>query len=95
MYESGTRLLLMGWLLAIASGWAAFAADLPSVRIIEGPVCLRDNVAYEWGGHTYPYLVEGDRFVFWAAKAADADSTSFTAYVGQYPKPGNAAPAVQ
>ncbi len=32
---------------------------------------------------------------FWAAKAADADTTSFTAYVGQYPKAGvDAPPAV-
>ncbi len=60
--------MLMVWLLAIASGWAAFAADLPSIRVAEGPVCLRDYVAYEWGGHTYPYLVEGDRFVFLGRK---------------------------
>lgn len=56
------------------------------IRIVEGPILLHGNVAGEWGGHTFSYLVTGERYVFWAGMLYEPGRTSRTMLVGQYPR---------
>ena len=81
------KLATTGMLLGLALLLCA-AAPAASVPVTEGPLLLRDNVAFQWGGHTVSYMVVGERFVFWAAKDPNADTVTSTVYVGQYPKAG-------
>lgn len=62
------------------------------VRVIEGPILLHAGIDLQWGGHTFSYLVEGARGLFWSAKRVGAAGAPL---VGQHPKPGSTlAPAV-
>ena len=71
------------------------------VRVVGGPVVLHSNVASQWGGHTFSYVLQGQRHVFWAAtlnewETADNGEKRFlTQLVGQFPLPGtDGVPAV-
>jgi hypothetical protein len=55
------------------------------VRIADGPVLLHANAAGEWGGHTFSYLVTGEKYVFWSGMLYEPGRTSWTMLVGQYP----------
>ena len=41
-------------------------AEASPVRIVEGPILLYANATGEWGGHTFCYLITGEKYVFWA-----------------------------
>ena len=70
-------------------------AHAQNVRVTEGPTVLHANIAGQWGGHTFCYLLSGERDVFWSATAYSADKQSPTALIGQHPKPGSSlAPVV-
>src|SRR5437667_12900338 len=56
------------------------------IRIAEGPVLLHANATGEWGGHTFSYLITGERHVFWAGMLYEPGRTSRTMLIGQYPK---------
>ena len=44
-------------------------ADTKGVEVVEGPIVLHANIAGQWGGHTFCYLLQGKRAVFWSATA--------------------------
>jgi hypothetical protein len=49
---------------------------------------LTDYINFEWGGHTFSYLIEGEQGLFWCGRIWDgADNDRIV--VGQYPKPGS------
>ena len=56
------------------------------VRLLEGPILLHAGIDPQWGGHTFSYLLEGERAVFWSAKRVGPTGP---ALVGQHPKPGS------
>jgi hypothetical protein len=56
--------------------------------IVEGPILLHANVAGEWGGHTFSYVLTSEKYVFWAAMLYEPGRTSRTMLIGQYPKQG-------
>ena len=58
-------------------------------KIIEGPVVLHSNIADQWGGHTFCYLLEGEKAVFWSATERRGDGKKLTVLIGQHPKPGS------
>ncbi len=62
-----------------------------SVRVVSGPVVLQDNIRGQWGGHTFGYLLEGKRGLFWSAAAYEKCDGKWQTRmtVGQYPKPGS------
>ena len=62
------------------------------VRVAEGPTVLHASLRQQWGGHTFGYLVEGKRALFWSGILHDATDTGLTAIVGQYPKKGRREP---
>ncbi|HJN17011.1 MAG TPA: hypothetical protein QGH10_16010 [Armatimonadota bacterium] len=71
------------------------AQDGPvGVAVVSGPTVLHANTCDHWGGHTYPYVVQGERHVFWTAtlhepeERADGEKKYPTQVVGQYPLPG-------
>jgi hypothetical protein len=70
------------------------SAETASVRIAEGPVLLHANTAGQWGGHTFSYLVTGERYVFWSGMLYETGRTSRTMLIGQYPKQGVDRPPV-
>ena len=43
-------------------------ADTKGVEVVEGPIVLHANIAGQWGGHTFCYLLQG-KAVFWSATA--------------------------
>jgi hypothetical protein len=53
---------------------------------------LHTSIKAEFGGHTFIYLLEGDRGLFWAARLYVPSSTAQTVVIGQYPKPGSSLP---
>jgi len=55
----GLRLLLGTVLMAISPAFA--------VRVIDGPIVLYSNATFEWGGHTFSYALQGERYLFWTA----------------------------
>src|SRR2546426_12388432 len=61
-------------------------AEASPIRIIEGPILLHANAAGEWGGHTFSYIVTGEKYVFWAGMLYEPERTSRTMLIGQYPK---------
>src|SRR5690242_15237053 len=60
--------------------------DVSPIRIVEGPVLLHANAAGEWGGHTFSYLLTGEKDVFWAAMLYEPGRTSRTMLIGQHPE---------
>jgi len=56
------------------------------IGIAEGPVLLYGNAVGEWGGHTFSYILTGQKYVFWAGMLYEPGRTSRTMLVGQYPK---------
>ncbi|MBD3185107.1 hypothetical protein GF312_22690 [Candidatus Poribacteria bacterium] len=71
-------------LLGLAS--KAYCQD---TKVIEGPVVLYSNIADQWGGHTFCYLLEGEKAVFWSATERRDDGKLLTALIGQHPKTGS------
>src|SRR5262245_7178955 len=66
---------------------AVTLAERPrGVRVLEGPIVVHAAIDLQWGGHTFSYLLEGERAVFWSAKKVGATGP---ALVGQHPKPGS------
>ncbi len=56
----GCTILVSGCMpVAITPGFAA--------KVIDGPVLLHSNLCGHWGGHTYAYVVQGERHIFWTA----------------------------
>lgn len=71
----------------------ALAALLaPEVRTVEGPVVLRSRVEMLWGGHTFDYVIEGERAIYWTGTDFRPGDDVEVALVGQYPKPGSDVP---
>ncbi len=50
-----------------------------------GPDVLDSSISGQWGGHTYSYLIEGERGLFWSATAHTPDAPQTVALVGQQP----------
>lgn len=73
--------------ILVATAPAISLAD--PVHIAEGPILLHANIDQQWGGHTFSYLLEGPRCLFWSAKLFNADGKTWCGLVGQYPKPGS------
>lgn len=69
-------------------------AETAPVRIADGPILLHANIAGEWGGHTFSYLLTGEQHLFWAAMLFEPGRTSRTMLIGQYPRPGFNQPPV-
>ena len=63
-------------------------ADTKGVEVVEGPIVLHANIAGQWGGHTFCYLLQGKRAVFWSATAYPEQQPP-TVLVGQYPTLGS------
>ncbi|HXJ60143.1 MAG TPA: hypothetical protein VNU68_26145 [Verrucomicrobiae bacterium] len=61
-------------------------ADASPIRIVEGPALLHANAVGQWGGHTFSYVVTGEKYVFWSGMLYEPGRTSRTMLVGQYPK---------
>ena len=59
-------------------------AEVSPIRIVEGPILLHANATGEWGGHTFCYLITGEKYVFWAGMLYEPGRTSRTMLVGQY-----------
>jgi len=83
----GCTILVSGCMpVAITPGFAA--------KVIDGPVLLHSNLCGHWGGHTYAYVVQGERHIFWTAtlhkweEREDGKKIYPTQVVGQYPLPG-------
>ena len=92
-------LICMVWMSHATGVRAATAApprsaETAPVRIAEGPVLLHANTAGQWGGHTFAYLVTGERYVFWSGMLYETGRTSRTMLIGQYPKQGVDRPPV-
>ena len=92
-FRAGTLSLLIG----IASQGRCAEQSLVSmppltesspIQIVEGPTLLHANVAGEWGGHTFSYILIGDKNVFWAGMLYEPGRTSRTMLIGQYPRKG-------
>jgi len=60
-------------------------AEASPIRIVEGPILLHANATGEWGGHTFCYLITGEKYVFWAGMLYEPGRTSRTMLIGQYP----------
>src|SRR4051812_30548176 len=69
-------------------------ADSAPIQIVEGPILLHANATGQWGGHTFPYIVTGENYVFWAGMRYEPGRTSRTMLVGQYPLKGVNKPPV-
>ncbi len=77
----------------------AIIAQAGPLQTDETPVVLLDDVAFAWGGHTFGYMVEGERGIFTcAARYTPEDLAKRTpeskyapklAVLGQHPKPGS------
>ena len=61
-------------------------AERPAgVAVRQGPILLHAGIRQQWGGHTFSYLIEGERGVFWSALAGPRGPV----LVGQAPVPGS------
>jgi len=56
-----------------------------AVRVLSGPSLLHAAIEQQWGGHTFSYLLQGERGVFWSALAGPAGPV----LIGQAPLPGS------
>src|ERR1043166_9601147 len=61
-------------------------AEASPIHIAEGPILLHANAAGEWGGHTFSYIITGEKYVFWAGILYEPGRTSRTMLIGEYPK---------
>lgn len=61
----------------------------PNLKVASGPILVNADIDREWGGHTFAYLIEVERCLFFSAIAYAPGGKSWTALVGQYPKPGS------
>jgi len=52
---------------------------------IDEPIVLHNSIANQFGGHTFCYLLLGERNVFWSATAYNENDKTPTALIGQYP----------
>jgi hypothetical protein len=64
-------------------------ADAGNLKVAAGPFLVNADIDQEWGGHTFAYLLEGERCLFFSAIAYTPGGKSWTALVGQHPKPGS------
>ncbi|MFO0947923.1 MAG: hypothetical protein U1D30_18705 [Planctomycetota bacterium] len=64
------------------------------VRIDQGPILLHEKIEQQWGGHTFAYLLEGERFLFWSASELSPNPQCHSVLVGRYPKSKGFEPAV-
>ncbi|MEM7205379.1 MAG: hypothetical protein AAF628_34305 [Planctomycetota bacterium] len=64
------------------------AQDDTPLRVTHGPIVLHADLFLHWGGHTFGYLIEGERSVYWTGRRAEAGP----AVVGRFPRPGTARP---
>ena len=62
-----------------------------AVLVDEGPIVLHANIDQQWGGHTFAYLLEGEKCIFWSATMYNPDGKTWGSLIGQYPKPGSGA----
>ncbi len=84
------------WITAVGAVTAMgfLAAASAQVRVVGGPVVLHSNVIFQWGGHTFSYVLQGQRYIFWTATANkwetgdDGEKKYLTQLVGQFPLPG-------
>ena len=70
------------------------ALSVCKVSVESGPIVLHDRLRVQWGGHTFGYLLEGERGVFWTGalyNPADGSRTS-RPVIGQYPLPRSKLP---
>ncbi|MFZ5832239.1 MAG: hypothetical protein ACOY3P_19310 [Planctomycetota bacterium] len=75
-------------ILALAMSWEPqLRAAAPQV---DGPYLLHREVESLWGGHTFSYLIQGERGVFWAAR--DPSTPPHRVMLGQHPLPGSNLP---
>ena len=92
--------LVMCYLIINVTSSIAVAASMPElsdtapVRIVEGPVLLHANAVGEWGGHTFSYVLGGEKYVFWSGMLNEPGKKSRTLLIGQYPKSGVDKPPV-
>jgi hypothetical protein len=56
---------------------------------VDKPIILHDRIAGQWGGHTFCYLLLGEKNIFWSATAYDENDKTPTALIGQYPLGGS------
>ncbi|MCC6795364.1 MAG: hypothetical protein IT366_09620 [Candidatus Hydrogenedentes bacterium] len=63
----------------------------PAIIVDAGPIVLNANIDQQWGGHTFAYLLEGEKCVFWSATMYNQDGKTWGSLIGQYPKPGSGA----
>ena len=64
--------------------------DASPVTVVSGPTVLHADVFTQWGGHTFPYLVEGEEHLYWSG----LEAYEGPALLGSVPKPGVAGEAV-
>jgi len=64
------------------------------VFLKDEPRILNDNIAMQWGGHTFSYLLTGENAIFWSATDYNPDDLTPTALIGQEPKLHRAIPSV-
>jgi hypothetical protein len=78
--------------LTAASAGRTPAAEFSSLHLDAGPILLHANMDQQWGGHTFAYLLEGERAIFWSATMYNPDGKTWGSLIGQFPKPGIDAP---
>ena len=75
----------------------ALVVSIPSAKgeisVKDGPKVLNDSIAQQWGGHTFSYLLLGERGIFWSATAYNPNDKTPTALIGQEPKEGSSVPS--
>ena len=79
--------------LASVAAWIASAqsvAERPTVasRIVAGPTLLAADLEDQWGGHTFSYLLAGERALFWSALAYQGEEEPGVPLVGSFPSAG-------
>ena len=87
--SAGTRLrfrLLLAVGAAVVLALSALAAEeARPLRLIAGPLVLHGAINYQWGGHTFCYLVRGKQALYWAATEYGPGEYAHTALIGQQP----------
>lgn len=67
----------------------ASKAYCQEAKVADGPIVLHSNISDQWGGHTFSYLLEGEKAIFWSATERRDDGKLLTTLIGQHPKPGS------
>ena len=60
-----------------------------TLEVFEPPIVMHDDIEFQWGGHTFSYLLEGETGLFSTALKYEGALESLAAVVGQFPKPGS------